>query len=296
MKIALAIPHLTTNQERAENMRVLRKNLGITPGFNEFYYQEFTEKAPWHERMLTRWEWALKTQAEYMLALEDDVLVPDFFWASLKAMLQTWPDELIGLSATHSLGPSVASQGRRSYYTPKLLGWAWVCPMSLLVNLYDYAKSGKLDKFVKEQPVNCEDGFIINALFHVLSGVTGRVPETGGIRYPVPTICDHNLSFSTTNPLMRNQESDSYTHMRASVSWRGFAREDLCEPNWWAGPSVKLPVEHSEPLYEFHGACAWCGLENGIHKSPKHENVVLCRGCFMAPYMRTDIMKMKVLV
>jgi hypothetical protein len=167
---ALAVPHLPHIQGRADNMDVMRRMLGVesreeksayaagVPCGEANVFREFTEKAPWPERMLARWKWALETKKDWFLALEDDVIVAPDFWKILEAMTIAWPGpEFLGLSATHSLGPAVALQGRRSYNTPKLLGWAWACPMYVLELLYNQAVSGALEKYHRENPLECED-------------------------------------------------------------------------------------------------------------------------------------------
>jgi hypothetical protein len=259
----------------------------------ENIYREFTEKAPWPERMLTRWKWALETQKDWFLALEDDVVVAPDFWRILEAMCIAWPNEFIGLSATHSLGPSVALQGRRSYYTPKLLGWAWACPMYVLEALYEKAISGDLESFSSTHPQDCEDSYIIRSLFDVPglpNGVKQLMP-----RYPVPTITDQ-LYLPTTNPLMPNGESDNYTHMKASVTWRAYSPADMVVPNWWQTPATKLNVEYSELVHKLHGHCSWCYDKPGKFESPKNPGTSLCYDCFMAPYRIVDATKLKALV
>ena len=133
MRVALAVLHAPWLEERAGNMRELRQRLGVDVGQQggrcgdpDAIYREFTERAPWPERILVRWRWALSTGAEHFLQLEDDVLVAPHFWPSLRAMQAAWgPGDVLCLAATHSMAPlSVAGLGRRSYVTPRLIGWA----------------------------------------------------------------------------------------------------------------------------------------------------------------------------
>ena len=281
-------------------MLELRAGLGVTqdksacaagvPCGEANVYREFTEKAAWHERTITRWKWALESKKDWFLALEDDVIVAPDFWKILEAMCIAWPNEFIGLSATHSLGPAVALQGRRSYHTAKLLGWAWTCPMWVLERLYMKAISGDLEKFKHDRPEDCEDSYIIRSLFDVpgLSGEKAKLMP----RYPVPTIVDQ-LYLPTTNPLMPNGESDNYTHMKSSVTWRGYASGDMKTPNWWQTPATKLETEHSELVYTLHGHCAWCYDKPGKFESPKQKGIALCYQCFMAPYRIVDVKELR---
>ena len=264
-KIAIAIPHAPWLPERAENMARIRAALHEqrkdVPGVQ---VQEFTEKAPWPERLLRRCHWALETGAERMVQLEDDVLLAPRFLRSLSAMHAAWPGDVLCLATTHPMAPLVQQQGRRSYRAPALRGWGLDLPMSWVGRLVDYAEeNGRLEAFAKKHGKSaCEDDFIIQ--FLILNDVFPR--------HPVPTIVDHRYLPST------NAGFDDHTGTSASVTWRGFAEADLVEPEWWKTASTQLTPDHTQTIRVLRGRCVWCASESGEISSAK-TGAGLCNAC-----------------
>lgn len=265
---ALAIPHLPTDAARAANMVALRRWLEVdpkaghdTPDSRGIAYREFTDKAPWAERSIGRWKWALQSGADYFLQLEDDVHGSPVFWAALRAMRGTWPDDIIVLAATHSMGWIVANQGRRSYITPKLLGWAFCLPGHWLPPLIAFAEQdNRLAQYSKKENA-CEDTFLADTLF-----------RHGGIfRHPVPTIVDH-LHAKSTNGW------DHICNSQASVTWREFSPADLTTPVWWNTATTYLPLEAPARVETVTGMCGWCFDEQVAFMSAKTK-AGLCRTC-----------------
>lgn len=265
LSFALAIPHAPWIPERAANMARLRNDLGkdwldLNP---DSRFHTFDEKGPWPERSLRRWAWALKTGASHFVQLEDDVVVAPCFWRALSAMVTAWSEDVICLAATHSMAPLVAAQGRRSYLTPRFVGWGGVWPMTVLKELVAHAAGGALESFFSRPGKPCEDTFL--AEFFVGSGKR--------VVHPVPTIVDH-LHMVSTN----GQDFDAHTNTQASVTWRGYAEGDLCSPDWWRTPQTYLPPEWTREEVALMGVCQWCGKKPAELRS-EVTHVGICRPC-----------------
>ena len=274
MTTALAIPHLPTLPERAENMVRLRRSLGVPEHDNpEFatpvqygygcYVREFHEKAPWPERSLRRWKWALRSNQDWFCQLEDDVIISDDFWPALSAMQEAWPTDVICLAATHSQGPLVALQGRRSYFTPRLIGWGCAWPMSWTERLVVESERGDFLKTWAARPGQpCEDTYL--AEFFLSRGATPR--------HPCPTIADHLFFPSTQDGF------DLHTNTQASVTWRDYKPGDLCSADWWRTQATHLPPEWTQTVGAMRGLCNWCYAREGRFKSP-NTGAELCEIC-----------------
>ena len=257
--VALFIPHLPTAPERAANMRVLRE--ALAKGQGPAVIREFTEKAPWQERLRARLAWALETGAERIVQLEDDVVACDSFWTSLRAMHAAWPDDLVCLAATHSMAPLVVLQGRRSYRTTKLLGWAFsLTRAQARLALEDLeSETSSLKASLKDRYV-LEDDYLAHLFI-----MRGIIP-----RHPCPTIVDHLHMTSSSG-------GDHKTNLQASVTWRGFAAEDMAEPSWWRTPEVTLPVEPTRDVQRLPGTCALCDGPGEVLVKKTGRDV--CRAC-----------------
>jgi hypothetical protein len=251
---ALAIPHAPWIPERAENMRRLSREPGLTCFEDDFctWTKIFDEKAPWPERSVRRWEWAISTGATHFVQLEDDVVVAPHFWRSLAAMVRAWPEDTICLASTHSMAPMVVAQGRRSYFTPRLIGWGCAWPMPRTAAILAHAKEGHLAAFASRPGKPCEDTFL--AEFFVQRGIP--------IRHPCPTIVDH-LHMVSTN----GEDFDLHTNTQASVTWRGYAAEDMAEPEWWRTPTTWLQPEWTREEAALMGVCQWCGERPTVLRS-----------------------------
>jgi hypothetical protein len=276
---ALAIPHLPELADRAANMNRLRAALEPEGTRAPAEITEFHEKGPWPARTLARWNWFLtQTERLYFLQLEDDVVIPEDgrFWPSVRAMVEAWPNEPLCLAATHSMGPLVAQQGRRSYRTPKMIGWGWLAPRAIVARLFDHARAGGLDAYLKRcettsagfgrRVVPVEDGYLAETLVG-----WGMLP-----RHPCPTVVDQLFLPSTLSA----EGFDEHTHTQATVTWREFSAKDMASPDWWRTPATLLPIEYSERIVGMMGTCGWCGRMAGEFFS-RDTCASLCKTCVM---------------
>jgi len=259
--IALAVPHAAWLPDRAKLMSALRPQLTAPcppGGPGPDWYQEFTEREHWEQWFPRMLDWAARCgggRASHLLTLQDDVELAPNFWPTLRAILAAWPDEVVSLAATHSLAREVARQGRRSYRTPRLVGWGWAMPIGLVRELLKWMAAGNLAHFRQECPLDGEDTLTM-AFLH-----THQIQP----RSPVPTIVDHLHVAST------NAGFDDHTHRRAVVTWRGYEPADMAEPTWWQTTCTDLP--HDE-----WRLCWWCGCRPEIMRSAV-TGAMLCKPC-----------------
>jgi len=228
--IALGVPHASWVPERAAAMAALRPLLAGAD-----HYREGTERGHWSVWFLVMLRWAAETGASHFLTTQDDVELAPEFWPILRAIVTAWPDEVISLAATHSLAPEVARTGRRSYRTPKVLGWGWLAPMPIVGRFLEWADEATVQGFQREQPNDGEDTLFMRFL------------ETRGIvpRSPVPTILDHLHGPSVYG-------NEGHEHRRSVVRWTGYELADLRDPRWWQTGCADLPSD-------VWRRCWWCG-------------------------------------
>jgi hypothetical protein len=219
--IALGIPHTPWIPERVESMARLRASLDIPPGPD--HYLEFTDRAPnraWSEQL---WRWALGTGADYLLQLQDDVLVPAKFWQHLHAMIEAVPGQVIGLESAHPRGRMLARSGMRWYTTADfLVGVGYVLPRAALEAFLDWRET------------HLREGWEIHedTLLGLFCLTTGR-----RIWHPIPTIIDHDVGIAST------YGNDAHAHRRPSVTWSdstvlGHGAAAMDEPGYWAPRAV----------------------------------------------------------
>ena len=253
MTIALGVPSAIWLPTRSGLMEALRREVSQADRYREFVEPE--EWTSWFPRMLT---WAVGTDCDTFLTLQDDVELSPTFWPSLRAMLEAWPGEVVGLAATHSLAREVARQGRRSYRTPRVVGWGWAMPMSLVRELLEWALAGNLEEFHRDYPTDGEDTFT-----HAFLSTKGILP-----RSPVPTIVDH-LHVESTNP-----DFNDHTMRRSVVTWRGYEPGDMAQASWWRTECTELPHDDWRRCW----ACQTRPDEIGIYGA----KLRLCRMCLTA--------------
>ena len=93
------------------------------------------------------------------------------------------------------------------------------------------------------------------------------------IRHPCPTIVDH-LHLPSTN----GADFDVHTNTQASVTWRGFAEEDMATPEWWQTPTTWLPPEWTREVAAMLGPCQWCGKRRATMRS-EVTGIGICKPC-----------------
>jgi hypothetical protein len=277
---AIAIPHAPWIEERAENLRAIRSVLDVIgvarSPVDRPVVRVFDEKEVWWKRSLRRWAWALESGADHFFQLEDDVILAPHFLPTLAAIQAAWPDDVLCFASTHPLGQVVSEyQGRRSYRSPSMRGWAWGCSRARLRQLFDYARAGHLEEYAGTKAhlahdpsrktvehLPCEDTFLCTYFVH-----RNVVP-----RHPVPTPVDQLHMKSTIAGF------DWHTQTQASVTWRGFKVEDMIAPEWWNTPATFLGCNPSELVSSIRSLCTWCAKEPQAFTSHA-TGAGMCREC-----------------
>lgn len=258
--VALAIPHTPWVPERVASLLRLQEGLGIL-GFSAdqvpisrdpwplFHYREFRERESNSEWSRKLWTWGLETGADYLLQLQDDVIVAPRFWDHLSAMLAAVPDQIIGLEAAHPWGPRLAASGVRWYTTADMLiGVGYVIPHAVLDEFLRWRASSLVEDWQTDEDM----------LIACFCMATGR-----RIWHPIPTIIDHNVELAS------NYGHENHSHRRPSVTWKdlamycpmvpvdGTAQEKadltngyLSEPGNWSGKWRRSGTPHLGRFYD----------------------------------------------
>lgn len=234
--ISLAVSHTPWVPDRVESMARLREQLGTVKddlGYMrdplppiETYY-ECTEKAPVHYWAETMHRWGAEKPSSHIVFLQDDITIAPNFYEALRAMVDTHPDDIIGLESVHPGAMSLARAGARGYTTSDgLIGVGYVFPRSVLIEklawqTYD-VKSGGVEAVTEDCLIN---------MFAISSGRR--------IWHPCPTIIKHDTSLAST------YGNDDHVYREPSVTWIdgdvcGWAIEDLAKPEFWPKRSTHL--------------------------------------------------------
>jgi len=179
----------------------------------------FNEREPNHSWSRKMWAWALETSATHALFLQDDVWPAPNFWKALRAIVQTAPNEIIGLEAAHPAGRALAGFGERWYATRAwLIGPGYVVPRAHLEALLTWRA-----RQPRVRILNTNEDTLVNEF----------CVETGRrVLHPIPTIIDHDTTIAST------YANDDHEHRRPTVKWTdgkkyGFELEDLEKVEFW---------------------------------------------------------------
>jgi hypothetical protein len=233
ISIALGIPHTPWIPARVESVRRLRGSLGVaesyTIGDTFDHLREFTDREPnyvWSERM---WTWGAETDASHFLTLQDDVTVAPNFWPALRAMLESVPDQVIGLEVVHPAARALALDGHRSFTTTDgIVGVGYALPTTLLREFLHWRatelKPGAIEAITED------------TLLALWCMVTGR-----RVWHPLPTIIDHDTTIAST------YANDEHSNRRPLVRWDTNPDCPLEHAqNWRQGP----PAPHLGRFYD----------------------------------------------
>jgi hypothetical protein len=234
---ALAIPHTPWVPERVESVNRLMGELfsggGEPPGL--VAWTQITERARnevWSERM---WLWGTSTGASHFLSLQDDVLVAPGFWAALRALVETNPEDVIGLEVAHPMARQLAEEDVRLFTTPDMLiGVGYVIPVKLLEEFLVWREEHLVAGWKTSGPGG-KTALTEDTMIGIWCLATGR-----RILHPIPTIIDHDVELAST------YGNDDHTNRRPYVNWKDAAEhadqygprwddETLAAPGWWLG-------------------------------------------------------------
>ena len=249
--IALCVPHTPWRPERVESLQRLRDALGSRPK----HYLEYTEREPNRVWALAVWRWLRDTRADFCLVLQDDVMVPDFFWPVLRAQMANLPRRgVLGLTAVHPIGREIERRGHRWFRTSSWnVGWAYGLWRDDFDEFVTFAEKN-------QNTPHHEDDFL-----NVWVSGSGRATW-----HPVPTIVDHDTS------LLSNGSGDTHSCRRPAVTWRGYKKEELADPSFWR---VSGAMPEMFPCAPQRG-CLLCGKHSEAWRGPNGGGV--CVHCLAA--------------
>lgn len=239
--IALAIPSAADwMPDRAASLVRLHEGLGIV-GFRKdgspatrdpwpvTHYREFRDREPNGEWSRKLWTWGLETGADFLLQIQDDVIVTPRFWDHLSAMLAAVPRQIIGLETVHDRSKQLHASGVRWCTTADgLVGVAYVLPRQVLDTFLRWSASGLVEGWQADEDM----------LIDCFALATGQ-----RIWHPLPTIIDHDVS------LVSNYGHENHTHRRPPVTLVG--HPDGWQPHDWTPngtPHLGLFYEHTPAL------------------------------------------------
>ena len=275
VKIALGIPHTPWVPERMKSMARLRASLArpslrverSADGLDEapvlvpsnVGYREFTERESnkvWPRKMWTWGSETLKEPTDLFVTIQDDTLIAPCFWPALKAMVQHLPPlAVLGLSATHPLGPEVARQGHRWYRTRSwVIGWGYGMRRADLAEFIAWIDARP------ELVAQCNEDELVNRWV----SATGRFTW-----HPVPTIVDHDTSIDS------QYKNDHHAHRRSTVTWRDFGEGSLTDPDFW------LPSGDPQLLALPSPTHCWYCMERLAFMMSQRTGAALCRHCLI---------------
>jgi hypothetical protein len=225
ISFALGIPHTPWKPERVESYRRMMQVVSNAPlgvmacdsaGYH--YSRTFTDRAANWQWSETMWKWAAETNATHFLSLQDDVIPSPNFWPELRAMVEAYPDDVIGLESVHPECKSAGERRERMISTSDgLVGVGYVMPTPLLWSFLDWR--GLLIKGAVESVT--EDSLLS----------TWCLATGSRILHPVPTIIDHDTDIAST------YGNDHHTHRRPLVTWREITPGLTAE--WWRWGKVR---------------------------------------------------------
>jgi hypothetical protein len=238
---ALAIPHAPHKPGRTESLRRLGSMLGLELSFSggsghgiaqrsgiDFMYRVFAEREPHWEWSKRLWRWGLETKADYLVQLQDDVLVPENFFPALRALLTTHPSGVTALMGIHPLARELARMGGRMHRTRAwLLGNGYVLSKHFLAEFCPWVERNEARARI------CSEDSLINAFC---------VETARDIFHPIPSLVDHDLSVPST------WGADNNGHRSATVSWKNFMPAEIEHPGFWSHPGeIRLLLDSLRP-------------------------------------------------
>lgn len=246
VRFVLAIPHLPGQAERDESFARLCKALdaeellglaidgeiaadGAGRGYERA--KAFTEKAKahiWSEKLL-RWALELGEQdvATHLVQLQDDVVPAPNFWKAAAALVEAYPDELLGLETAHPLAPALTKDPddtiRIVTTADGLIGVGWIIPIARIADFLEW-------RATKLKPGGIE-AITEDTLMGIWCLATGR-----RVHHPVPTLIDHDVTLAST------YGNDEHANRRPTVRWdqadeflNAWDESDLEAPGFWRG-------------------------------------------------------------
>jgi hypothetical protein len=154
---------------------------------------------------VNQWNWAAQQRVTHHVFMTDDLDLAPGFWSIVSAMVQTAPDDVIGLLSNHPNSPDLLKAGYHWYRTNSwVVGPCYVVPHAAMVDLADWAE--------RRWPAETWDklGWSDDSELNHWVSTRGRKQAL----HPMPTPIEHKRELSTWG---HTGHGDDYSHER--VSW-----------------------------------------------------------------------------
>lgn len=262
IKIALAVPHAAHKPGRKESLARLGEMLGL-PLLGEgpagwstepfpLQWRVFSEKEPHWEWSKRLWRWGYESGADYLVQLQDDVMVPANFHKALVALLTAHPTAgIVALMNIHPLAREIGRMGGRMHRTRAwLLGNGYVLSRAILSEFVPWVERNE-----QKARLYSED-----ALINAFAAETAR-----DVFHPVPSLVDHDVTVPST------WGADNHGHRTATVSWKNYMPAEIEDPLFWKHPGeIRMLTNALRPF------CWFCqneeafisSHETGVHIGP----------------------------
>lgn len=215
ISVALCITHADFDKRRVESMARLRDQLRLgditadevtVPCFGRIPYREQTGRMPLHVWSEQQWAWGAVQKVDWVIYLQDDVIVAPAFWERFESVLRGLDDEEVDSQwvnlLTHHPGSRIAFlAGACGYETlDGLIGTGYAATRLELQNMLNWRQ---LEVVPGTAERISED--VLLALYCLAKVRT--------IFTPLPGLIDHDLSVGTLGA------QEHFAHRRAFVRW-----------------------------------------------------------------------------
>lgn len=225
ISVALCITHAEHDERRRTSMDRLRQQLRLgdivqhdddfaevtVPVFGRILYREERDRAPHHVWSERQWTWGTHTGAEWVLYLQDDVIVAPDFWERLEHVFDGLPNDYwLSFLTNHWGSRGVYLAGNSGYMTVDgIVGNGYAASPAELVALLAWRKLEIVPGMAERLP---ED--VLIALY--------CMARDRRIYTPLPGLIDHDLDVGTLHA------EEHGANRRAYVRWDD---EDRLGPN-----------------------------------------------------------------
>ena len=270
MKISLAVPHSRFEVSRQRSLERLKGQLGIRndrdelpPILSSFKVFDSLGPTPNHVWSEAVFGWLAEQDADYVMQVQDDVMLCPDFLKVIEAMLAGAPEAEVVACFTIAPNAAVLARDGNSWMTTTdwLSGPAWITRSSFMREFWHF-RQNRLRKGwqarIKETSMN-ED-----TLLGMGAAALGRK-----VWNPLPAVVDHDTSLAST------YGNTNGALNKSSFPWTDWQRmgndvEKLKDPAYWKPRNVGVIgsntlVPHFGVAYDFtyHNFLRWVSDDGG---------------------------------
>lgn len=235
VRVGLCVTHASFDPKRRESMDRLRRELHLgdaldgaasIPIFGRIPYREETERAPHHVWSKNQWAWGAEQDVDWVVFLQDDVLVAPDFWMRIESVLRDVMNyergSLLSLLTNHIGSRMAFVEGYAGYWTRDgLMGNGYAATPATLRRLLEWREL----EIVPGTAERVSEDVLMN-LFVLAEGQR--------VYTPLPGLIDHDLGVGTLHA------HEHGANRRAYVRWDD---EDRRVPPKDPGEHARLAVD-----------------------------------------------------